>query len=40
VFVIGLVCAALKVDRGVYRHSGFLLTIELIQLRALASGSF
>jgi len=30
VFAIGLVCAALKMDRGAYRHAGFTLAIVML----------
>ena len=30
VFVIGLLCAALKMDRGAYRHAGFTLAIVIL----------
>jgi len=34
VFVIGLLCAALKMDRGAYRHAGFTLAIVILVPRA------
>lgn len=34
VFVIGLLCAALKLDRGAYRHAGFTLAIIMLVTRA------
>ena len=34
VFVIGLLCAALKLDRGAYRHAGFTLAIVMLVPRA------
>jgi len=34
VFVIGLLCAALKMDRGAYRHAGFALAIVILVPRA------
>jgi uncharacterized membrane protein YccC len=34
VFVIGLLCAALKMDRGAYRHAGFTLAIVILVHRA------
>jgi uncharacterized membrane protein YccC len=34
VFVIGLLCAALKMDRGAYRHAGFTLAIVMLVPRA------
>lgn len=34
VFAIGLVCAALKVERGAYRHAGFTLAIVMLVPRA------
>jgi len=30
VFVIGLLCTALKMDRGAYRHAGFTLAIVML----------
>jgi uncharacterized membrane protein YccC len=34
VFAIGVLCAALKMDRGAYRHAGFTLAIILLVPRA------
>ena len=34
VFAIGLLCAALKMDRGAYRHAGFTLAIVMLVPRA------
>lgn len=34
VFVIGFLCAALKMDRGAYRHAGFTLAIVILVPRA------
>jgi hypothetical protein len=34
VFVIGLLCTALKMDRGAYRHAGFTLAIVMLVPRA------
>jgi uncharacterized membrane protein YccC len=33
-FAIGLLCAALKMDRGAYRHAGFTLAIVMLVPRA------
>jgi uncharacterized membrane protein YccC len=34
VFVIGLLCTTLKMDRGAYRHAGFTLAIVMLVPRA------